>query len=126
MHIIGMHGHPRRIADPTVYEYLRTNGVLAMNQFMTINALLLGATQIIFAYNFFYSLVAGPKAPNNPWHANSLEWTTTSPPPYYNFATLPTVYHPAYEFSLPGAEKDFLMQTEPLPPSTPPLDPVMA
>ena len=126
MHIIGMHGHPRRIADPTVYEYLRTNGVVAMNQFMTINALLLGATQLIFAYNFLHSLVAGPKAPNNPWNANTLEWTTESPPPHYNFATLPKVYHAAYEYSLPGHDKDFLLQTEPRPASAEPLDPVMA
>ncbi len=126
MHIIGMHGHPRRIADPTVYEYLRTTGTLAMNQFMTINALLLGATQLIFAFNFLYSLVAGPKAPNNPWNANSLEWTIESPPPHYNFATLPHVYHAAYEFSLPNADKDFLPQTEPRPLESEPLDPVMA
>ncbi len=66
MHIVGMHGHPRRIADPTVYEYLRGAGIVGMNQFMTISAFCLGLTQIIFAYNFFYSLFAGPKAPRQP------------------------------------------------------------
>ncbi len=74
MHIIGMHGHPRRIADPTIYPYLHGAGIIGMNQFMTINAFLLGLTQLIFAFNFLYSLVAGPKAPINPWHANTLEW----------------------------------------------------
>jgi cytochrome c oxidase subunit 1 len=126
MHIIGMHGHPRRIADPTIYPYLRGAGTVGMNVFMTYNAFLLGLTQIIFAFNFFYSLVAGPKATDNPWHANSLEWATTSPPPHYNFARIPTVYHPAYEYSVPGVEEDFLPQTEPRPASAGPLDPVMA
>ena len=64
-----------------------------MNQFMTINAFLLGLTQLIFAYNFLYSLFAGPKASDNPWHANTLEWATSSPPPHYNFERIPTVYH---------------------------------
>src|SRR5438034_8398200 len=70
MHIVGMHGHPRRIADPSVYHYLRGPGITGMNVFMTINAFLLGLSQLIFAYNFFHSLVAGPKAGANPWHAN--------------------------------------------------------
>jgi cytochrome c oxidase subunit 1 len=126
MHIVGMHGHPRRIADPTIYEFLRGGGIVGMNQFMTINAFLLGLSQIIFAYNFFYSLAAGPKAPANPWHANTLEWTTPSPPAHYNFERLPTVYHPPYEYSVPGIAEDFLPQTQPRPAIAGPLDPVMA
>lgn len=126
MHIIGMHGHPRRIADPNVYAYLQNPGVQGMNQFMTICSFGLGLSQLIFAYNFLYSLVAGPVAGANPWHANSLEWTTTSPPPYYNFERLPVVYHPPYEYSVPGIEDDYLPQTVPLPSYVKPLDPVMA
>ncbi len=125
MHIIGMHGHPRRIADPTIYPYLQGAGIIGMNQFMTINAFLLGLSQIIFAYNFIHSLFLGPRAPVNPWHANSLEWSTSSPPPHYNFARIPTVYHPPYEYSVPGVQEDFLPQTEPMP-SGIVLDPVMA
>ncbi len=126
MHIIGMHGHPRRIADPYVYNFLDVSGIHFMNEFMTWCAFGLGLTQILFAVNFFYSLVAGPKATENPWHANTLEWATTSPPPHYNFATIPTVYHAAYEYSVPGVESDYLPQTEPRPASAGPLDPVMA
>jgi cytochrome c oxidase subunit 1 len=70
--------------------------------------------------------VIGPVAPANPWHANTLEWATSSPPPYYNFEHLPVVYHPAYEYSVPGVEADFVPQTEPLPTYVKPLDPVMA
>jgi len=125
MHIIGMHGHPRRIADPTIYPYLQGAGVIGMNQFMTYSAFGLGLTQLIFAYNFIHSLFLGPKAPINPWHANTLEWTTASPPPHYNFARIPTVYHPPYEYSVPGVDDDYLPQTEPMPAGIV-LDPVMA
>ncbi|MGB2608845.1 MAG: cbb3-type cytochrome c oxidase subunit I [Isosphaeraceae bacterium] len=125
MHIIGMHGHPRRIADPTIYPYLQGAGVIGMNQFMTYSAFGLGLTQLIFAYNFIHSLFLGPKAPINPWHANTLEWTTSSPPPHYNYARIPTVYHPPYEYSVPGVDDDYLPQTEPMPAGIV-LDPVMA
>jgi cytochrome c oxidase subunit 1 len=93
---------------------------------MTINAFLLGLSQIIFAYNFVHSVFLGPKASDNPWHANTLEWATSSPPAHYNFERIPTVYHPAYEFSVPGVEEDYLPQTRPRPASAGPLDPVMA
>ena len=126
MHIVGMHGHPRRIADPTTYLYLQGAGIMGMNQFMTINAFLLGLSQLVFAYNFLHSLVAGPKAPANPWHANTLEWATTSPPAHYNFERIPVVYHAPYEYSVPGVEEDYLPQTRPRPASAGPLDPVMA
>lgn len=126
MHIIGMHGHPRRIADPTIYEYLRGSGITGLNQFMTYSALALGLSQLPFVLNFLYSLVAGPKAPSNPWKANTLEWVAPSPPPHYNFASIPTVYHAAYEYSVPGAADDYLPQTESRPPQAGPLDPVMS
>jgi cytochrome c oxidase subunit 1 len=126
MHIIGMHGHPRRIADPTVYQFLQGAGIMGMNQFMTYCAFALGLTQILFAVNFVYSLVAGPKAPANPWHSNTLEWAAPSPPPHYNFEIIPTVYHAAYEYSVPGMDTDYLPQTEPRPPQAGPLDPIMA
>jgi cytochrome c oxidase subunit 1 len=115
MHIVGMRGHPRRIADPTVYEFLNNAGVIWMNQFMTVSAIGLGLAQLIIVYNFFHSLVAGPRSGGNPWHANTLEWSTTSPPPHYNFERIPTVYHAPYEYSIPGAATDYLPQTEPGP-----------
>jgi cytochrome c oxidase subunit 1 len=125
MHIVGLHGHPRRIADPYVYDFLNNASVRGMNAFMTYSALLLGATQLIFAYNFLYSLFFGPRAGDNPWHSNSLEWATTSPPAHYNFLTIPTVYHGPYEYSVPTMPTDYLPQTEPRPASAGPIDPVM-
>lgn len=64
----------------------KAQGIVGMNQFMTINAFLLGLAQIIFGYNFVHSIFLGPKASENPWHANTLEWATSSPPAHYNFA----------------------------------------
>jgi cytochrome c oxidase subunit 1 len=126
MHIVGMHGHPRRIADPSLYAFLQTPGIMGMNQFMTYSAFGLGLTQLLFVYNFISSLIVGPRAEANPWKSNTLEWSAPSPPPHYNFATIPTVYHAAYEYSVPGVDRDYLPQTEPRPATAGPLDPVMA
>ncbi|HEV3162609.1 MAG TPA: cbb3-type cytochrome c oxidase subunit I, partial [Isosphaeraceae bacterium] len=126
MHIVGLHGQPRRYADYTLFHFLNTPGIRGMNEFMTYCAFGLGLAQLIFMYNFFHSLVAGPKASANPWHSNTLEWATPSPPAHYNFEIIPTVYHPAYEYSVPGVDVDFLPQTQPRPIEAGPLDPVMA
>jgi cytochrome c oxidase subunit 1 len=113
MHILGMGGHMRRIYDPTLYEFLKP--LQPMNQFISINAFLLGATQVLFAANFIYSLFAGKKAERNPWHANSLEWATSSPAPHLNWGEkLPTVYRGPYEFSSPEVAEDYLPQDRPL------------
>src|SRR5499427_5541841 len=73
MHIIGVMGHPRRYADSTAFEFLKDAPPL--NIFMTISALLLGLSQLIFLANFLISLFRGKPAGRNPWHSNSLEWT---------------------------------------------------
>ncbi|MEO6053919.1 MAG: cytochrome c oxidase subunit I, partial [Chthoniobacterales bacterium] len=65
--------------------------------------------------NVVYSLIYGPKAPNNPWHSTTLEWTLPSPPVHGNFDVIPTVYHGPYEYSVPGMEQDYLPQNEPAP-----------
>jgi cytochrome c oxidase subunit 1 len=95
------------------------NHLQPLNQFMTISAILLGLSQFIFVANFFYSLFWGPKAPRNPWHANSLEWTAPSPPPHGNFEEIPTVYRGPYEYSHPEAEEDYLPQAEAKGPAIP-------
>jgi cytochrome c oxidase subunit 1 len=120
MHVIGLRGHPRRVANPYLYQFLDNAAVHFMNEFMTVSALLLGAAQLLFVYNFFVSLAAGRRAGENPWRANTLEWNTSSPPPHYNFARIPTVYHAAYEYSHPGADEDYLPQTKLLPAGTMP------
>ncbi|MEY2505900.1 MAG: cytochrome c oxidase subunit [Verrucomicrobiota bacterium] len=81
---------------------------------ISIAAWVMGLAQIPFIINFFWSMKRGQKVDDNPWQATTLEWTAPSPPPHGNFATTPSVYRGPYEYSLPGREADFTMQTEPL------------
>jgi len=108
MHFLGVAGHMRRIYNPTQYEFLQP--MQHWNVFITISALILGASQIIFLYNFFWSLFAGKKAERNPWQANTLEWTAASPPPHGNFEAQPVVYRGPYEYSSPEVKEDYLPQ----------------
>jgi cytochrome c oxidase subunit 1 len=81
---------------------------------MTIAALITGAAQFIFFFNLFWSMFKGEKATENPWEATSLEWTTASPPVFDNFGGKhPVVYHGPYEYGVPGAAKDYVMQDSP-------------
>ena len=115
MHNLGLGGMMRRIADPTQYEHLRA--LQPINVFITLSAFVLGLSTIIFFVNFFWSMFKGPKAPRNPWESNTLEWTLPSPVTLHgNFEKTPTVYHGPYEYSVPGMDKDFLPQDEPLKP----------
>ncbi|MHA2621084.1 MAG: cytochrome c oxidase subunit I [bacterium JZ-2024 1] len=114
MHYLGTMGHMRRIADPTVYDYLKP--LQPLHIMITHSAIVLGLSQLLFLFNFFYSARFGKKATANPWNANTLEWQTDSPVPYYNFLQIPVVYHGPYEYGRPdGNGRDFLPQTEPAP-----------
>ena len=86
-----------------------------MNQFMTICAIGMGASQIIFVVNFVGSLFFGPKCGRNPWHANSLEWIAPSPPGHGNFDMQPIVYRGPYEYGSPETDQDYYPQTQPPP-----------
>jgi cytochrome c oxidase subunit 1 len=72
----------------------------------------LGVVQLLFIVNFFWSLKKGARVDENPWNATTLEWTTASPPPPHNFAEAPSVHRGAYDYSLPGAARDFTPQNE--------------
>jgi cytochrome c oxidase subunit 1 len=113
MHILGVGGHMRRIYDPTQYTFLEP--MQWWNKFITMSALSLGASQVTFVINFFWSLAAGRRAAQNPWHANTLEWTAPTPPPHGNFIQIPTVYHGPYEYSVPGMSEDYAPQDRRLP-----------
>jgi len=112
MHFLGVAGHMRRIYNPTQYEFLLP--MQHWNVFITISALILGASQIFFLYNFFWSLFAGKTADRNPWQANSLEWVAASPPPHGNFELQPVVYRGPYEYSSPEVKEDWLPQNRQL------------
>src|SRR5882724_11639012 len=111
MHVMGLVGMPRRYSSFTEYEFLRTLHPLVL--FVSIAAIITIAAQFIFYFNLIRSLFKGKKAGDNPWEATTLEWSTASPPPHDNFAGIvPTVYRGPYEFAVPGAPNDFVMQTE--------------
>ena len=109
MHFLGR--MPRRYADPYVADSLEP--LQPLNEFITYSAMLMGAAQLIFALNFFYSLWFGKKAGRNPWRANTLEWTAASPPPHGNFDSQPLVFRGPYEYSHPENDEDFWPQSQP-------------
>lgn len=109
MMYVGLGGHPRRISDPSTYRFL--DPFKPTNIMMYHAAMALGLSQLIFAWNFFYSLFKGKPATDNPWEASSLEWATVTPPPHGNFAVAPIVYRGPYEFSSPEAGPNgFILQ----------------
>jgi cytochrome c oxidase subunit 1 len=112
MHILGVGGHMRRIYNPMQYEFLKD--FQGMNEFISISAFVLGFTQLLFLFNVLYSLKRGKQAADNPWQANTLEWTAIHPIPHGNFAALPAVYRGPYEYSAPEVEEDWLPQTKKL------------
>ena len=112
MHILGIGGNPRRYPDFKDFEFM--GKLMPIHEFMTYAAFFTAAAQIIFIVNLFWSMKSGAKAPANPWEATTLEWTIPSPPPFDNFAGVhPVVNHGPYEYSVPGAPKDYVMQTDP-------------
>ncbi|MFQ5692695.1 MAG: cbb3-type cytochrome c oxidase subunit I [Nitrospinota bacterium] len=116
MHILGVGGMMRRIYNPLQYEFLAP--LQPINVFITVSAFVLGASQIFFVINFFWSLSKGKKADPNPWKANTLEWSAPTPVPHGNFPVAPTVHRGPYEYSSPEVEEDWLPQDRSLPAKT--------
>jgi cytochrome c oxidase subunit 1 len=112
MHYLGMAGQPRRYSQFTELAYLQH--LIPLNRFITYAAIITIGAQFIFVINLFWSMFKGPKASDNPWEATTLEWTTATPPPHDNFGGhTPVVNHGPYEYSVPGAPRDYVMQTDP-------------
>jgi cytochrome c oxidase subunit 1 len=118
MHFLGIAGNPRRYAQMTEFNYLVS--ILPLHKFITIVAFITVTAQLLFLINIIWSLFAGAKASENPWNATTLEWAIPSPPPFDNFGGKePEVHRGPYEFGVPGAAKDFIMQTEAVSPNAP-------
>jgi cytochrome c oxidase subunit I len=96
MHLIGIEGMPRRVAD-YAQQYAGWNLAISIASFF------LGLSSLIFLYNIVTSWKGGPRAPANPWNALTLEWQVSSPPPIFNFDRVPTVVGGPYEYGVPGA-----------------------
>lgn len=114
MHYLGLMGIPRRYHDIADMAFVPPSAH-ALNAFITIVALIVGAAQLVFVFNIFWSLRHGKLAGGNPWRATTLEWQTPeTPPPHGNWGKdLPVVYRWAYDYSVPGAAQDFLPQNQP-------------
>jgi cytochrome c oxidase subunit 1 len=112
MHYLGMAGQTRRYSQFTEVAYQAK--LIPLQTFMTYAAIITISAQFIFVINLFWSMFKGPKASDNPWEATALEWTTATPPPHDNFGGVtPVVHHGPYEYGVPGAAKDYVMQTDP-------------
>ncbi|HEY9675388.1 MAG TPA: cytochrome c oxidase subunit I [Waterburya sp.] len=94
MHPLGLQGMVRRISSYAP-QYQGWNIIASLGSF------LLGMATLPFIVNIIASWLRGPKAPDNPWHASGLEWTTSSPPPKENFEEIPTVTRPPYDYGNP-------------------------
>jgi cytochrome c oxidase subunit 1 len=112
MFIQGLGGMNRRMYDGGM-QYAHNAGLLKWNLVIGFAAWALGLFQIPFIVNFFSSLKWGAVVDRNPWEATTLEWSAPSPPGHGNFVTEPVVYRGPYEYSVPGAARDFTPQFEP-------------
>jgi len=106
----GMAGDHRRISDYAGFAELATPALQQLRVYATQALLVMLAFQVIFFWNFFYSMFRGPVADANPWRATTLEWLAPSPPPHGNFAEMPSVYRGPYEYGVPGRDDDYWPQ----------------
>ncbi|MFY7758732.1 MAG: cytochrome c oxidase subunit I [Flavobacterium stagni] len=112
MHFMGLAGVPRRYYMFTLVKDFEIWG--DTNKLITIAALVGGFAQLLFLYNFFYSMFRGKKATQNPWQSNTLEWSTPVEHLHGNWpGEIPTVYRGPYEYSRPDREEDFFPQYVP-------------
>jgi len=110
-HYLGMAGNVRRYST-FVDDYLQP--LIPVHHFITVAALVTGAAQLIFVYNLIHSRFWGKPAPDNPWEATSLEWSTATPPPFNNFGGKhPVVYHDPYQYGVQSSVGDYVMQASP-------------
>jgi len=112
-HFIGLAGVPRRYYSNTAFPMF--DDFVDLNILITFFAIGGTLSQIFFLVNFFYSIFKGEKAPQNPWKSNTLEWTTPVAHMHGNWpGERPEVYRWAYDYSKPGYDEDFVVQTTPL------------
>jgi cytochrome c oxidase subunit 1 len=114
MHYLGFLGVPRRYYAMGNAEFM-PESANALNAGISVAALIVGAAQLIFLYNAIVSLRKGKPAGHNPWDATTLEWQTPDTPPIHGNwrENLPVVHRWAYDYSVPGVEKDYIPQNVP-------------
>jgi cytochrome c oxidase subunit 1 len=113
MHYLGLAGAPRRYYQSS--EFAMFDGIMDLNVLITVFAIIGSLAQLIFLYNFIYSIFRGQVATQNPWKSNTLEWTTTVKHVHGNWdGPLPEVHRWAYDYSNPDWDEDFVPQTTPM------------
>lgn len=113
MHFLGLAGVPRRYYSNSAFPMF--DKLVDINVFVTVAAIIGALSQIIFLFNFFYSIFRGQRSEQNPWKANTLEWTTPMAHTHGNWpGALPVVHRWPYDYSKPGKDQDFVPQTVPL------------
>lgn len=114
MHYLGLMGVPRRYYELGEAAFIPPSAH-TLNMFISVAALVVGAAQLLFLFNLAWSLRWGKQAGGNPWRATTLEWQTPQTPPVHgNWGKeLPVVYRWPYDYSVPGADEDFLPQNQP-------------
>lgn len=112
MHYEGLAGMPRRYYDYSIWESFKQFAEL--NRFISTVAMIVFAVQLLFLFNFFYSIFKGRKVTvQNPWGSNTLEWTTPIRPGHGNWVgEIPEVHRWAYDYGKDG--KDYISQTTPV------------
>ena len=118
MHYLGILGVPRRYfsnVGPNGLPDFIPDSAQFVNIWISIAAICVASVQLLFLYNLYRSATRGKPAGGNPWGATTLEWQTADTPPTHgNFGKeLPSVYRWAYDYSVPGAEEDFIPQNVP-------------
>ena len=112
--MLGLAGQHRRIWSYENFPELARPELYALRHFATISLVIMLLFQLVFLFNFFWSLKHGKPAGANPWKSNTLEWTTDETPPGHgNWKDLPTCYRGPYEYSVPGREEDYWPQNAP-------------
>ena len=115
MHFLGEGGMPRRYYSNS--EFPMFDHMIDLNVVISIFAAVGVLSQLFFFWNFLYSALRGPKASQNPWRSNTLEWTTPVEHIHGNWpGDLPVVHRWPYDYNKPGQAEDFVMQNVPLEP----------
>ena len=114
MHFLGMAGLPRRYYDNSAYEGF--SQLIEINEVVSFFAITGAIVQLVFFFNFFYSMFRGKKSPQNPWKSNTLEWTAPIDKQLHGNwpGDIPTVHRWPYDYSKPGKKQDFVPQNVPL------------
>ena len=113
MHFIGMAGLPRRYYTNSNFPLF--DDLADTNQIITMFAIMGATVQLVFLYNFIYSMFYGKKAPQNPWKSTTLEWTASQKHIHGNWqGKIPEVHRWPYDYSKPGYKEDFVPQHIPL------------